>query len=97
MAPKNASNFAVMDTLRISQNKYLQIVKTGKKYIVIAVCKDTVSVLTELKEEELLYIKNSESESPDFKEILMKTFKKNDSYEKSNTLKTHTQTKENRK
>jgi len=97
MVQKKASNFAILDTLKISQNKYLQIVQTGKKYIVIAVCKDTVSVLTELKEEELLYIKDLTSESADFKEILLKTFKKNSSSDGMDSYDPHIQTKENRK
>lgn len=47
------SNIQVMETFRISNTKYIQILKIGAKYIVIAVCKDTVTFLTELKEEEL--------------------------------------------
>ena len=43
-------NMELVESLRISNNKYLQIVKTGNKYLVIAVCKDTVTFLTELEE-----------------------------------------------
>ena len=42
-----------METFRISNTKYIQILKIGAKYIVIAVCKENVTFLTELKEEEL--------------------------------------------
>ncbi len=47
------SNIQVMETFRISNTKYIQILKIGAKYIVIAVCKENVTFLTELKEEEL--------------------------------------------
>ncbi|MDF2611844.1 MAG: hypothetical protein K0R92_3318 [Lachnospiraceae bacterium] len=40
------SNFTLIDTYRISPNKVLQIVKIGNKYIVIAVAKDTINVIT---------------------------------------------------
>ena len=46
-------NMEVVDTLRISSSKYLQIVRAGDKYLVVAVCKDTVTMLTELPKESL--------------------------------------------
>ncbi len=46
-------NIQVMETFRITNNKYIQIVKIGKVCLAIAVCKDTVSVLCQLEEEDL--------------------------------------------
>jgi flagellar protein FliO/FliZ len=46
------SNMEVMETCRISPNKYLQIVRVTNKYLVISVCKDTVTLLSELSEDE---------------------------------------------
>ncbi|WP_026526600.1 flagellar biosynthetic protein FliO [Butyrivibrio sp. VCD2006] len=46
------SNMEVMETCRISTNKYLQIVRVVNKYLVISVCKDTVTLLSELSEDE---------------------------------------------
>lgn len=46
------SNMEVMETCRISPNKYLQIVRVVNKYLVISVCKDTVTLLSELSEDE---------------------------------------------
>lgn len=46
-------NFEIIETCRITPNKYLQIVKVGKKYLVIAIGKDSISMLTEIDEEEL--------------------------------------------
>lgn len=48
-------NMEVIDTMRISSTKYLQIVRTGDKYLVIAVCKDTVTMLTEIEGDCLIY------------------------------------------
>lgn len=47
-------NMEVLDTMRISSTKYLQIVRAGDKYLVIAVCKDTVTMLTEIAEDSLV-------------------------------------------
>ena len=46
------SNMEVMETCRISPHKYLQIVRVANKYLVISVCKDTVTLLSELSEDE---------------------------------------------
>ncbi len=53
------ANMEIMETCRLSSSKYMQIVRVSKKYLVIAVCKDTVTVLTELSE--------NEYDPPDFK------------------------------
>ena len=45
------SNVKVLETMRISNSKYIQIL--------IAVCKDTVTYLCEVNEEELIYRENS--------------------------------------
>ena len=42
----------VVDTIRIAGNKYIQIIKTGEVYLVIAIGKDTVTMLAKLTEEE---------------------------------------------
>ncbi|MBQ7562937.1 MAG: flagellar biosynthetic protein FliO [Lachnospiraceae bacterium] len=46
-------NFESIEAYGLSNNKYLQLVRIGQKYFVLAVCKDSVSVVTEVKEEEL--------------------------------------------
>ena len=53
-------NIQVIETFRVSNNKFIQIIKAGKKYLVISVCKDTINVLTELAEEELAYLPSQE-------------------------------------
>ena len=49
------SNFEVVDTFRLTQNKYVQILRIGKKYMAVAICKDTVTVLRELDESEIVF------------------------------------------
>lgn len=69
----SGSNVNVLETFRISNNKYIQIIKIGKKYFAIAVCKDTVSYLCELDGEDLIYNSTTtESHSDSFKAILDK-------------------------
>lgn len=46
-------NIEVIETTRISGNKYIQIVRLGEKYVAIAVCKDTVTMLGEISKEQL--------------------------------------------
>ena len=67
-----ATNMEIMDTMRISQNKYLQIIRAGDKYFVIAVCKDTVTMLTELSEESIVKKQSTDQQNLSFQEALEK-------------------------
>lgn len=71
------SNIQILETMRISNSKYIQIVKAGNKCFAIAVCKDTVTYLCELNEDELVYnnISTSSLDKESFKAVLEK-FKK---------------------
>ncbi len=73
------SNFKSIDVYRINQNKYIQILKVANKYLVIAVCKDTVTLLGELEESEITF-KNRDKKRT-FKDILDKV-----SAEKADTM-----------
>jgi len=66
------SNFKVIDSYRISPNKLIQIVKIGNKFMVIAIAKDTINVITELDEEEVLIKEIHKGERQNFKQILEK-------------------------
>ena len=46
-------NFEVIETCKISNNKFLQIVKIGQRYFLIGIGKDEVNYFTELKADEL--------------------------------------------
>lgn len=65
------SNFKVIDTYKISQTKYLQIIQVGNKLILIAINKDNISFLTELEENDIKLNSNS-NENINFKQILDK-------------------------
>ena len=47
------SNFKIIESYRLSNTKYLQIIQIGNKYLAISVCKDSITTLTELSEEEV--------------------------------------------
>ncbi len=65
-------NMEIVDTMRISSSKYLQIVRAGEKYLVIAVCKDTVTMLAEIPGDSLVLQDNIQMSGSQmgFREIL---------------------------
>lgn len=70
------SNIKIIETVRISNSKYMQIVKIGSECFAIAVCKDTVTYLCPVNEDELVMHDSSyETKSDNFKAIFEK-FKK---------------------
>lgn len=72
----SGSNIQILETMRISNSKYIQIVRIGKKCFAIAVCKDTVTYLCEIDEDDLIFRESSgQVNSESFKAILDK-FKK---------------------
>lgn len=67
-----AGNIEILETSRISGNKYLQIVKIGNKFFCIAVCKDTVTLLGEVEGQELDFQNINENADIHFREVLEK-------------------------
>ena len=69
-------NIRVLETFRITGNKYLQIIEVGTVYMVIAVCKDTITYLCEIDKEQLSWIPEDNMQTPvvneNFQEILQK-------------------------
>ena len=47
------TNISVVETSKLGTSKYVQILRIGGKYIAIAVCKDSVTVLTEIPPEQI--------------------------------------------
>ena len=71
------SNFKAVDAYRLTPNKYLQIIRIGKRYFCIAVSKDDVRLICELSEDDI-EIKSKSEKMLSFKEIMAKaTGKKN--------------------
>lgn len=54
MGQLKSSNFHVIDTYQISQSKMLQLIKVGNRYIVISICKDTITYITEIEEAQVI-------------------------------------------
>lgn len=69
-------NIEVIETTRISNNKYIQIVRIGETYMAIAVCKDTVTMLGEIPREQLR--EGNHFQAFRFREFLDKAMKKTD-------------------
>ncbi len=65
-------NMELLEAMRLSNTKYIQLVRIGRKYLALAVCKDTVTMLSEIPEEELQFSEGSTSGVPGFKDVLAK-------------------------
>lgn len=68
-------NIQIVETMSLNASKYLQIVKVGSQYFLIAVTKDNVTMLGEIEEDQLVF-SEEESSGTDFKTIFEK-FRKN--------------------
>lgn len=71
------ANMEILETIRLSNNKYVQIIRIGKKYLAVAICKDTVTMLTEISEQDLVFSDTNTLKTIKFKDILEKMQKKN--------------------
>lgn len=70
LAQQKNSNFTVLDTFRVAQNKYLQLVQAGKRYFVLAICKDSMTLVAELDKEDITYWREEGQAAGSFQEIL---------------------------
>ena len=62
----SGSNIEVVETMSLAGNKYLQIIRVGQKYLAVAICKDTVTMLTEIPEQDLVFSDGSVSKAMSF-------------------------------
>lgn len=71
-------NFEAIETFRITNGKYLQLLKAGSKYIVIGIGKDSITMICELSEEEVFVSPNEPimPTSDSFKAIMEKAREK---------------------
>lgn len=69
-------NLKIIETIRITANKYIQIVQAGDEYLVIAIGKDEICLLTKLTEDQLEVLPEETfgagNAADSFKEILDK-------------------------
>lgn len=70
------SNIEVIETSRLTNTKYLQIIRVGETYMAIAVCKDTITMLGEIPESQLRKPELVNS-GKGFRELLEKAVRKN--------------------
>ena len=68
------SNVELIETASLGGNKYVQIVRVGNKYLAIAVCKETVTLLGEIPADQIKI--NDDVQRNDFKRLLEKAIKK---------------------
>ncbi len=74
---QSAGNSAeVIETMRIAQGKWLQIIRIGSKYKVIAISRDTVTYLGDVDESDIKVTDPEEKKT--FSEILSKAFSDKD-------------------
>ena len=71
------ANVEVIETFHLANNKYIQIIRVGKKYLAVAIGKDSVTMLTEIPEEQLMLSDGVDDIQPSFKELFEKLQKKN--------------------
>ena len=47
------ANIEILETVKVSATKYIQLVRIGDTYVAMAVCKDTITKLCEIPKEQL--------------------------------------------
>ena len=70
---KNAginSNIEILETVKVSATKYIQLVRIGDTYVAMVVCKDTVTKLCEIPKEQLKLEGPEGNKTFSFKEML---------------------------
>ena len=66
-------NLEIIESARVANNKYVQIIRTANKYIVIGVGKNEVSMLTEIDPDALINISTENTTSKEsFADIINK-------------------------
>ena len=67
-----AGNISLIEAARLSGGKYIQIVRIGDKYVALAVCKDTVTVICELSKDEIKEFSETGDNPGNFKDLFNK-------------------------
>ena len=73
---EHTSELQSLETMRVSNTKYIQIIKIGSKCFAVAVCKDTITYLSEINEQELTYSSESKTINTDGFKAILEKFKK---------------------
>jgi len=67
-----SGNIHVLETYKISNNKFIQIVKIGDKIFAVGIGKDNVNLLGEINEDSIVINENNDADMMDFKSMLDK-------------------------
>ena len=66
-----SKNIEIIDTCKISTNKYIQIIRIGERHVVLAISGEQVTNLGDVEPDELI-LKDDTDKSPSFKDVLEK-------------------------
>ena len=72
----SCTNMEIVETMRLSANKYMQIVRVSNRYLVMGVCKDTITLLAELGEDEYVPPVVGKNDTIDFSRELTKVMER---------------------
>lgn len=64
------ANIEILETVKVSATKYIQLVRIGDTYVAMAVCKDTITKLCEIPAEQLKLHGQEGDKTFSFKELL---------------------------
>ena len=79
----SAKNIQIIETYKISQTKYIQLVRIGSKYCAVGISKDSMTMLTELDEDQLdLSEVGSVGNTVSFKDFYDKMIRKDKDHKK---------------
>ena len=70
-----SANSEVVDAMRLSNNKTVQIIRSGNHYYSVVLCKDTVTLLGEISPEEINIPEAGQNMQVNFQDILEKAKK----------------------
>ena len=65
-----SGNIQVLETFKITQNKYIQIIRVGNHVYTIVIGKDNITLLGEISEDEIHIQEDSNFPKMDFKQLL---------------------------
>lgn len=65
-----SGNIQVLETIKITQNKFIQLVRVGNHIYAIAICKDSITLLGEVGEDEIQICEDAGLPPLNFKQLL---------------------------
>lgn len=70
------SNIKIVEAMQIAPGKYIQLIEIGDRYLAIAVCKDSVTMLAEFEKDRIQLSEAGERSLPGFTDIMEKAKEK---------------------